>query len=350
MNRYQELSPNSMTEEGLKSLLAFQSILMNLATSFINIPLQEIDDTIEQMLASVGAFTQVDRACFYRYDFEAGEARLSHEWKRQSIGPLPAQRRRMLLEGWLEDWSRQHQQGQVIYAESSQKDEGQTKLAAHLAEMGVKNAVSLPVMNQTDCLGFICFEAMTKRLDWRQKELDLLKVVAGLVSNALTRQAHERALTESKRRAEEKSREKSHFLADMSHEIRTPMNGIIGFLDLLSQTELDEDQAFFVREVQDASESLLSLLNDILDFSKIEAGKLELDKHTMDLHRVVESVASIFALKAQEKGVEIHTVIDPAVPQRVNGDSGKLRQILTNLVSNAVKFTERGAISISVHR
>jgi signal transduction histidine kinase/CheY-like chemotaxis protein/HPt (histidine-containing phosphotransfer) domain-containing protein len=141
---------------------------------------------------------------------------------------------------------------------------------------------------------------------------------------------------------------KSQFLASMSHEIRTPMNGILGMAHLLLSSNLDLKQRGRAQTLCESAEGLLSILNDILDFSKLEASKLELDLADFDLRGVMESVADLMAVKAQEKGLELTCFIEPEVPTRLCGDHNRLRQVLINLIGNAVKFTERGAVTIRV--
>lgn len=172
----------------------------------------------------------------------------------------------------------------------------------------------------------------------------------GILRDITDRKRIELELIEAREGALNAARTKSAFLANMSHEIRTPLNAVIGTADLLWETDLDQRQRNYLRICRNAGENLLSLINDILDISKVEAGRVELESIAFDLYENTEKTCEILALKAHEKGLELNSRILPGTPGWVKGDPGRLRQILTNLIGNAIKFTEAGEVTVTVAR
>ncbi len=170
----------------------------------------------------------------------------------------------------------------------------------------------------------------------------------GTLADVTAEAGAEAAMSHARDKATEALHLKSDFLANMSHEIRTPMNGVIGMTDLLLETELDARQRDYAQTVRNSGEALLAIINDILDFSKIEAGKLEVEDIEFDLRAIVDDVTDLLAGPAQAKDLELIAVIQNSIPAVIMGDPGRVRQVLTNLIANAIKFTQSGEIVVRV--
>jgi len=181
-----------------------------------------------------------------------------------------------------------------------------------------------------------------------KNEVGIITHYTAIERNITERKIFEKELEESRKKAETANEAKGEFLANMSHELRTPMNGIIGLSDLLADTNLDTEQTESVEAINNSAESLLILLNDILDFSKIEAGEMSLENVPFDLKETVEDTVNLLKTQAEKKGIELTINCAPSVPQFILSDSARIRQILTNLIGNGLKFTEEGSVSLDI--
>lgn len=216
-------------------------------------------------------------------------------------------------------------------------------------DLTIRSFIGAPVIANGELYGTLNFNsAQSGRYPFNESDKDLLKLMARWISSEIEARQWRENLIQAKEEAESAARSKSEFLATMSHEIRTPMNGVIGMTSLLLQTELSEDQIDYVNTIRLSGDTLLSVINDILDFSKIEAGNMNLEEYPFEVKQCIEEAVELLGSRVSEKGLELAYFVDPQVPSYVKSDITRLRQILINLLNNALKFTREGEIEVSV--
>ncbi len=338
---------NRLNEQALNYQANFQDMLMKISTKYINLPLEDVDSAINHSLKEIGQFVSADRVYVFDYNFEQRTTSNIYEWCQPGISPQIDNLQNVSMDD-LPDWVSTHQQGLMMAIENVCDLKPDSPLRQILETQKIKSLLTLPLMSGSDCIGFVGFDSVYKHKVYSDKEISLLVLFCEMLVNIRNREKQELKLKRAKEQAEIANQAKSQFLANMSHEIRTPMNSVMGYLQLLRIHESRPDQLATIGKMMESANILLSVINDILDVSKIEAGKLELENIQFALRPAIEAAVSPLAFRAAAKGVEFNVTFSEDVPEIVEGDPLRLQQILTNLCSNAVKFTERGFIHTTV--
>ena len=303
-----------------------------------------------KQLTTVGAHALVaDRVSVWIYDEQTQSLYCLDHYDRLATQHTFGQK---LLRGQYPHYLSALDRGQLIAAAQAVHEPTFQELAIGILEPGQIGArLDAPFHTQGRLAGVVSIEQVGHSRDWASDEQQFAQALANfmtLVLEAARRREAEEALAIAKLAAEDATKAKAEFLANMSHEIRTPMNGVIGMTEILARTPLSETQRHYVETIHNSGDTLLTLINDILDFSKIEAGKLEIQSVPIDLRDIVERTAEQLAERAQRKGLHLLVDYPPSVPTAVNGDPIRIRQIITNLLGNAVKFTQEGEVSVRV--
>ena len=471
LGTFTDISKRKTAEEKLSKIVNLQTLLNHLATEFINIPLENSDNAINRLLTLIGEQLEVDRVYIFAYDFEADTMSNTFEWCSEGISHEISNLQNIPNE-MVPDWVNTHRKGKIVSIPDVNKLPLNSPLRQVLEPQSIQTLVTIPMILNGECLGFVGFDSVKSIRQWNSDELTFLHVLADLLCNVTDRQRTEEALrnreaylkaifnnapyqmwlknTEGKflainqpfieafnlkdpdevigksvfdlwpeklalhfdkqdkdvmqtlkqktiedkieqqgakrwfeifrapilnengillgttgiardisnrkkadreliqatEAAEAANNAKSMFLANMSHEIRTPLNAIIGMVNMLDDTQLDQPQKKLLRNLSISSDNLFKIINDILDFSKIESGQFNLEKTDFSLEEIFKRVYGSQEYKAEEKGIKLKYAVDPQISPLLNGDPVRLEQVLINLVNNAIKFTQEGGVEL----
>jgi PAS domain S-box-containing protein len=312
----------------------------------------DLNEAINKSLSILGSKSQVDQAYVFRNEFVASEniwkTSLSHEWLSENV-ILPETRDvHQVPFSRLSAFLAILQSGQPVTIYRSTEEN--PALRQLCEERKILSLVSFPIFVKENFWGYVGFNDRRVERTWTEAEFSILRSFASSLAAAIERKQIETEMIQAREVAESASRAKSEFLANMSHELRTPMNGIIGFTDLVLTTDLQKTQRDYLQNVRKSAYGLLEIINDILDFSKIEAGKLVIDHTLFKLDELIEETIDILTVKAFEKRLEILFRVDLDIPSQFVGDPLRIRQVMVNLLGNAIKFTKEGEIFISVQK
>ncbi|MBP7175569.1 MAG: PAS domain S-box protein [Thermoclostridium sp.] len=309
---------------------------------------QEIYEAAAKCFKAIGAATMVDRVYLFENSYDEhgnGSCSQKVEWSSEFSEPqidnpelagVPFQD----IGDFLQDLSKGLPYSQIV----REMEPGRTKEL--LESQGILSVMVLPVFVRGLFWGFVGFDECKHERIWTGAEFSTLSAFVNTVEKVIERRLIENELAQSKRIAEEANAMKSQFLANVSHEIRTPMNAILGYAELLRDLICDDGGSRYLNSIHKAGETLMNLINDILDLSKLESGRVELEHDFIDIAEIFEDIREVFSLKIKGKKLDFSIIMDPSIPKSLLVDEVRIRQVLFNLVGNAVKFTEEGFVEI----
>ena len=350
----EDISAHKRVESELAMLSAIQSKLMHLATHLVNIPTELRDGAINESLASLGQIIGADRAHLIIYDFAAGTSSITHEWCGSGVSPCVDDMRATVIEVD-PDLAAAHRRGETVNIPSvAALPEGGFLRRKLEDAQAVRSVVTLPLTLAGDCVGYVSFEAVWAERFWSEEELSLLRVLAEIFANLEARRVSEQRadglrqqLIEAHDQAQRSAQAKTLFLANMSHEIRTPLNAILGYTQIMQRECAGCPRGGRLGTINRGGEHLLVLLNDLLDLVRDDACRVRLAACDFNLHRLLEDVRLMVERRSYSRHLSLEFTLAANVPPCIHADSGKVRQVVLNLVGNAIKFTEEGSVRVS---
>jgi PAS domain S-box-containing protein len=339
-----DITSKKVNEIILQQNLVQQELLSDIALGINS--LDNFDKRINVILEKIGTHTGVSRVYVFE-DIEGGLATCNtFEWCNINITPQIQELQYVAYDS-IPSWKKILLENGRVYSEdiSALPDD----LKAILEPQEIKSIIVYPLFVSGLFFGFIGFDECIRKKEWSKSELELLRTFSGIIANAFERKKMEQSIIDERDRANNANKAKSEFLANMSHEIRTPMNAILGFSEALYHKLDSVQHRKMVKSVLSSGNLLLSLLNDILDLSKIEAGKLEISKQPIDLNYILQEIKLLFDAKVQKKGIDMIINISDDFPRYIMLDEIRIKQVIFNLVGNAIKFTHSGYVKLNVY-
>jgi two-component system sensor histidine kinase/response regulator len=335
-----DISDRKRAEQALQRRAQAESLLSRISRHFLD---RDLDTAINFTLQAIAEFIGSQRCCIYAYSEDQTQCYLLYEWHQPGIEPMANSANNFSISEFSK-YQQQLLQGTVI--QSTFDPENLNSIERDIiTATSVKSVVAVPIIHSEKVLGILVANVVHSTKIWSQEDVNFLKLVGEIIAMGRVRHQAEQALRVAKEAAEAANRAKSTFLANMSHELRTPLNAILGFAQLMERdTTLTGKQRESLATINRSGEHLLNLINDVLDMSKIEAGRILLHSEPFDLHQLLQTLQDMFQIRARAKHLSLRFEIAANMPRYINADEGKLRQVLINLLGNAVKFTSNGTV------
>jgi len=325
-----------------------ESVIMHIASRFINVPLNEYESRLNEALELIGRFLDIDRVYMFAYDFENYTTSNLFEWCNEGVQPEIDNLQNVSIDDIFDEWLTMHLNKKMVIYEDVDKLDHDSTIYQILKPQGIISICTIPLISHNDCLGFVGFDDVREKRKWSDNDFKLLTVLSELIVNTMIKQRNDETLNILRENAIQANQAKSRFLAHMSHEIRTPLNGIHNAFYLLSQSNSEQEKQDYIQIAQTSLDYLTSIVNNVLDITRIEAGKMNVNYNKVDLEFEIVKTLRSLRLSMKQKSLRCIFEFDHSISQVVIIDMQKLNQILINLVNNAIKYTQDGFIKVSV--
>ncbi|MDF5708525.1 MAG: PAS domain S-box protein [Nostoc sp. S4] len=340
-----DISDRKLAEAALQRRTQAETLLSSISRQFID---QDLETAINFTLRAIAQFIDAEHSCIFKCSSDRSEFYLIHEWCAEGVAPLidiargsPVEVFPYFYEPILVGGHRQ-----ISCVQDLPPDLPERQM---FESMSFQSILAVPMLHGGTVVGFVGTAMIHRSKTWNQEDINLLKLVGEIIAIGRARHQAEEALRIAKEAAETASRAKSAFLANMSHELRTPLNAILGFSQLMERdTSLNSNQRESLATINRSGEHLLNLINDVLEMSKIEAGQIIFNPGDFDLYLLLQTIQEMFQVRTQAKQLFLKFEMSPDLPRYIQTDEGKLRQVIINLLGNAVKFTQTGGVTLRV--
>lgn len=339
----EDITDRKKAEERLFRLIASQELTNEISSIFVNTPTDRTDQAISHVLESLAQFFNIDRIGIFQPSPDGSYLSNTYEHCAKGVESIRDQLQQIPMkrgEAVKESWKPSEVEALILKTASSEKKEG---------ECAYRSLMVVSMISNGKNIGFFYFDAGCRGRDWSEEDLSQIKFLAEIISNAISKKELTKNLMEARERADAANKAKSQFVSNMSHEIRTPLNGVVGFSELMKNTDMTSEQQEYLSYISSSAKNLLALVNDILDLSKIEAGKMEIRLEPASIEEICKMTVDSVRHAAYTKGLRLIIDIHPSLSELiVETDPDRLRQVLLNLMGNAVKFTQKGQVTLTV--